>query len=381
MDAAHTPRKAAEVDSQAMEGRSGLSWFRKVMRTNRPDDAAITDDRKNVALPDFCSLASVFTLVVVAELVVVIDALAPDARMDWRGFSTATVFVVWLALLASLLLCRLTPLLVRWPRAVAWPLAWCALVALVAAASAVIAWLDRALATQLTPASGVRFIIGNTVLAALLGAALLRYFYVLAAWRARLAAVARAQFDALQARIRPHFLYNSMNTVAALVRVDPDAAERTVEDLSELFRASLGASDKPSTLGAELALIDRYLAIEQLRLGERLKVQREFVDLPADLEMPALLLQPLVENAVYHGIQPRREGGTLRIAGHRIAGGIEIEISNPLPDTASAPRSGHGLDNVRRRIAFHFGKRGGVQARSVGGEFRVSVRLPDAPLP
>lgn len=349
------------------------------MRINRSADAAITDDRKHVALPDFCSLASVFTLVVVAELVVVIDALAPDARMDWRGFSTATVFVVWLALLASLLLCRLTPLLLRWPRAVAWTLAWCALVALVAAASAMIAWLDRALATHLTPASGWRFVIGNTVLAALLGAALLRYFYVLAAWRARLAAVARAQFDALQARIRPHFLYNSMNTVAALVRVDPDAAERTVEDLSELFRASLGASDKPSTLGAELALIDRYLAIEQLRLGERLKVQRELADLPADLEMPALLLQPLVENAVYHGIQPRREGGTLRIAGHRVGGGVEIEISNPLPDTASAPRSGHGLDNVRRRIAFHFGERGGVQVRSEDGVFRVNVRLPDAP--
>jgi len=334
--------------------------------------------RDAAALPNFCSAGSVFTLVVVAELVVVIDALAPDARMHWRGFSTATVFVVWLALLASLLLCRLTPLLVRWPRKVAWPLAWCALVALVAIASVVIAWLDRALGTNLTPASGVRFVLGNTVLAALLGAALLRYFYVLAEWRARLAAVARAQFDALQARIRPHFLYNSMNTVAALVRVDPDAAERTVEDLSELFRASLGAGDKPSTLGAELGLIDRYLAIEQLRLGERLKVERDLDDLPAALEMPALLLQPLVENAVYHGIQPRREGGTLRIAGHRVGGAIEVEIANPLPDTAATPRSGHGLDNVRRRIAYHFGERGGLETHSDDGVFHVRVRLPCA---
>jgi len=334
--------------------------------------------RDAAALPNFCSAGSVFTQVVVAELVVVIDALAPDARMHWRGFSTATVFVVWLALLASLLLCRLTPLLVRWPRTVAWPLAWCALVALVAIASAVIAWLDRALGTNLTPASGVRFVLGDTVLAALLGAALLRYFYVLAEWRARLAAVARAQFDALQARIRPHFLYNSMNTVAALVRVDPDAAERTVEDLSELFRASLGAGDKPSTLGAELGLIDRYLAIEQLRLGERLKVERDLDDLPAELEVPALLLQPLVENAVYHGIQPRREGGTLRIAGHRVGGAIEVEIANPLPDTAATPRSGHGLDNVRRRIAYHFGERGGLETHSDDGVFHVRVRLPCA---
>ncbi|TAN01579.1 MAG: sensor histidine kinase [Rhodanobacteraceae bacterium] len=335
-------------------------------------------NQDSAALPDFCSMASVFTLVVVAELVVAIDVLAPDARMGWRGFSTATLFVVWLALLASLLLCRLSPLLLRWPRALAYPLAWGALVLLVAIASALVARLDHALGTALTPASGLRFVVGNTVLAALLGAALLRYFYVLAEWRARLAAVARAQFDALQARIRPHFLYNSMNTVAALVRVDPDAAERTVEDLTELFRASLGAGDKPSTLGEELGLIDRYLAIEQLRLGDRLQVERDLDGLPGELEMPALLLQPLVENAVYHGIQPRREGGTLRIRGRRESGSVQVEIANPLPDTAAPARSGHGLDSVRRRIAYHFGERGGLETRSEAGEFRVIVRLPCA---
>ena len=344
-------------------------------------DATIRDDRKKTdaaVLPDFCSAASVFTLVVVAELVVVIDALAPDAHMQWRGFATATLFVVWLALLASLLLCRLKPLLIRWPRALAWPFAWCALVALVAVASVVVVWLDHALGTALTPASALRFVSGNTILAALLGAALLRYFDVLAEWRARLAAVARAQFEGLQARIRPHFLYNSMNTVAALVRVDPDAAERTFDDRSELFRASLGAGDKPSTLGAEFGLIDRYLAIEQLRLGDRLKVQRELVDLPADMEIPALLLQPLVENAVYHGIQPRRDGGTLRIAAHRVGDSVEIEVTNPLPDTSAPARSGHGLDNVRRRIAYHFGERGALETRNQDGEFRVRVRLPCA---
>lgn len=328
------------------------------------------------ALPDFCSAASVFTLAVVAELVVVIDVLVPDSRMAWSGFFTASAFVVWLALLASLLLCRLRPLLVRWPPVRGWLLAWCALVLLVALASTLVAALDHALDTALTPASAPRFVFGNTLLAALLAAALLRYFYVLAEWRARLAAVARAQFDALQARIRPHFLYNSMNTVAALVRVDPDAAERTVEDLSELFRAALGAGDKPSTLGAELDLMDRYLAIEQLRLGDRLQVERRLEDLPRTLEMPALLLQPLVENAVYHGIQPRREGGVLHIAGRRTAGGIEIEIANPLPETAAPRRSGHGLDNVRRRIAYHFGDRGRLESRHAGGEFRVTVSLP-----
>ncbi|HET7561524.1 MAG TPA: histidine kinase [Rhodanobacteraceae bacterium] len=332
-------------------------------------------------LPDFCNAGAVFTLVVVAELVVMVDALAPDARMAWRGFFTASAFVVWLALLSALLLCRLSPLLTRFPRVASYALSWLALVLLVAFASAVVAWIDHAFGTGLTPSSGTRFVAGNTALAALLAAALLRYFQVLADWRARLAAVSRAQFDALQARIRPHFLFNSMNTVAALVRTDPDAAERTVEDLSELFRAALGAEDKPGTLGTELDLIDRYLAIEQLRLGDRLQVQRDLDALPRALEMPALLLQPLVENAVYHGIQPLRAGGTLTLSGRRVEGGIEIEIANPLPDAAPPARSRHGLDSVRRRIAYHFGERGGIDVRKEGGLYRVLVRLPDAPLP
>lgn len=343
-----------------------------------PSTAGTRDEHgAPVALPDFCGGGSVLALVVVAELVVAIDALAPDARLDWRGFVTASLFAVWLALLSALLLCRLSPWFARRPR-FAYPLAWAALVALVALASGIVGWLDRALATGLTPAAGARFVAGNAALTALLGAALLRYFYVLSEWRARLAAVTRARFDALQARIRPHFLYNSMNTVAALVRVDPDAAERTVEDLSELFRAALGDDAKPSTLGAELGLIDRYLAIEQLRLGARLRVERDVAGLPQDLEMPALLLQPLIENAVYHGIQPRRDGGTLRIAGRRDAARVEIEITNPLPDVAAPKRSGHGLDNVRRRIAYHYGERASLEAQREEGMFRVRVCLPCA---
>ena len=189
--------------------------------------------------------------------------------------------------------------------------------------------------------------------------------------------VARAQFDALQARIRPHFLFNSMNTVAALVRVDPNAAERTVEDLTELFRAALGSDARSSTLGEELALADRYLDIEQLRLGERLRVERDLDDLPAELEMPSLLLQPLIENAVYHGIQPRQQGGTVRLGGRRVPGGVEIEIENPLPENAPVRRNGHAQENVRRRIAYHFGARASLEAIVDKDRYVVIVRLPD----
>ena len=332
---------------------------------------------ETVALPQFCGLPAVFALIVVAELVVVIAALVPDSGMSFRAFSTASAFAVWLALLCALMLCKLTPLLARWPARTAYMLTCIALVAIVAVASALVAWLDHSIGLGLTPASLARFVLGNAAIATLLGAALLRYFYVLAEWRARLAAVARAQFEALQARIRPHFLFNSMNTVAALVRVDPAAAERTVEDLTELFRAALGEDQRASTLGEELSLADRYLAIEQLRLGERLRVERDLEDLPLVLEVPPLLLQPLVENAVYHGIQPLREGGTVRIRGRRAGGSVVIEIDNPVPEDAPVQRNGHAQENVRRRIAYHFGARAGLETSVTDGRYRAVVRLPD----
>jgi len=165
--------------------------------------------------------------------------------------------------------------------------------------------------------------------------------------------------------------------VAALVRVDPLAAERTVENLSELFRAALGQHDThTTTLGEELQLVDRYLAIEELRLGDRLHVHRELDDLPLDAPLLLLLLQPLVENAVRHGIQPLREGGEVTLRGKREGNMMLIEIDNPLADGPSIGGSGHGLNNVRQRVAYHFGPRASVEAGPKEGRFVVRLHLP-----
>ncbi len=330
-------------------------------------------------LPDFCRLPALFALIVVGALTVTVMWLARDHQRDWPAYSVSMLFVTWLTLVLAVTLCKLRPTLERLPGRLPYVAVWLLIVLIVAVASTVARWLDDALQMQLILGKMGIFVRDNVLIAALLGAAMLRYFYVLTQWQARVAAVTRAQVEALQARIRPHFLFNSMNTVAALIRVDPDAAERTVEDLCELFRAALGQHDTgDGTLGEELTLIERYLAIEQLRLGARLRVRRELDGLPAEFPLPRLLLQPLVENAVRHGIQPLREGGEVIVRGRREGRGIRIEIINPLPATPAESGHGHGLDSVRQRIAYRYGPQALVQAGPQGDHFVVLLQLPGA---
>ncbi|GGA30574.1 sensor histidine kinase [Dyella nitratireducens] len=328
-------------------------------------------------LPDFCSLPVISALLVVGALCVTLAWLAPQSTRGWRGYSVGMLFVEWVAMVIGVALCKLRPWLLRLPGLLPYAGVWLVMVLIVILGSVMAQWMDTMLEMQLIPAGSNTFVRDNALIAALLGAAMLRYFYVLAEWQARLAAVAHAKVEALQARIRPHFLFNSMNTVAALVRVDPDAAERTVEDLSELFRAALGQDDTHNgTLDEELKLVDRYLDIEQLRLGERLRVRREIHDLPLDASMPVLLLQPLVENAVRHGVQPLREGGEVVLRGTRDGGMMRIEIDNPLAETPAIGGSGHGLNNVRQRVAYHFGPRASMDAGPLGNRFVVTLQLP-----
>ncbi|WP_267225640.1 sensor histidine kinase [Dyella silvae] len=329
-------------------------------------------------LPDFCSGTVIFALLVTAGITVTVMWLAPNNSHGWRGYSVGMLFAVWLALVIGLALCKLRPLLQRLPGNASYGGVWLVMVLIVGGGSAMVYWMDQAMQMALLTDTAGDFVLNNIAIAALLGAAMLRYFYLLAQWQTRLAAVSKAQVAALQARIRPHFLFNSMNTVAALVRVDPDAAERTVEDLSELFRAALGEhSTQDGTLGEEVTLVDRYLAIEQLRLGPRLRVHREWDELPLAFPLPRLLLQPLVENAVRHGIQPLREGGDVILRGWRERDGVIIEIDNPRGGEPSQGGHGHGLGSVRQRVAYRYGPRAEVLAGPMGDRFVVRLQLPE----
>jgi two-component system, LytTR family, sensor histidine kinase AlgZ len=344
--------------------------------------AGMSEPEKHRWLPQFCTLPTLFALMVVAEIVALVIAMAPDrvARSWLSELAIASVFVQWIALLNAVVLCSSRETLERLPSRLGFVVTWLLAVVTTALGSAVVYSMDHALGFGLTAPPGAiwRFSLGNAAICALIAAALLRYLYIRELWQERVHAAAKAQVDALQARIRPHFLFNSMNTIASLIRKRPADAERAVEDLSDLFRAALGTREMLGTLGEELDLIGHYLRIEGLRLGERLRLDLDLSSLPRELPLPPLLLQPLVENAVYHGIQRMPDGGTLRMRGSNNAGMIEIVVHNPVPDDVAQPRNAHALANVRARIEYHFGDKGALIVQPARGEFTVTVRIPEA---
>jgi len=218
-----------------------------------------------------------------------------------------------------------------------------------------------------------------TVLAPLLaGAALAVGITLWLQWReqARFPAEATARLAELQSRIRPHFLFNTLNTALALVRLDPQRAEDVLEDLSELFRVALTASGESTTLDGEIDLAKRYLAIEQIRFGDRLKVQWELDPAAGRARVPPLLLQPLVENAVHHGVEPGEEGGLIRIRTRLMGGRVQVSIVNTVPNTPPRPGHGMALHNVKERLHLMHDVASHFETRLHEGVFRVQITLP-----
>ena len=194
--------------------------------------------------------------------------------------------------------------------------------------------------------------------------------------RDSLPAEAAARLAELQSRIRPHFLFNTLNTALALVRVDPARAERVLEDLAELFRVAISDSAESVSLSEEVALAQRYIAIEQIRFGERLKVHWELDAAAGAARLPPLLLQPLVENAVRHGIEPADAGGVIRVRTRVRHGRVLVSIVNSVSDTPSRPGNGIALRNVRERLRLMHDVSAQFETRREAGVFRVQIVVP-----
>ena len=219
---------------------------------------------------------------------------------------------------------------------------------------------------------------GHWLAAALAGAGLAAAMFQWLHMRAlaTVPAETTARLAELQSRIRPHFLFNTLNTALTLVRLDPARAEGLLEDLAELFRVALNETGAAVTLDEEVELARRYLAIEQIRFGDRLKVVWELDAAAGTARVPPLLLQPLVENAVRHGVEPADEGGAIRVRTRVKLGRAVISIVNTVPAGGSRPGNGMALHNVRERLRLMHDVAAQFETRQEGGMFRVQIVVP-----
>lgn len=325
-------------------------------------------------LPDFCNIGSVFTVVVTGELLVFVLVLVRP-EPSWELLGLVSLYVQWIALSSAALLCLARPALARVRGAVA-GLLGCLIVTLITAGVSTVASVVAAPGALDDDAAGL--MLRSVAVALIVSAVVMRYLYLQHAWRQRLQSAADARIDALQARIRPHFLFNSLNTIAALIEAAPERAERLVEDLADLFRASLGGDDRLVPLAEELSLVDAYLRMEQQRLGDRLRLERRLDDVPADALIPPLTLQPLLENAVYHGVEPLERGGTVSLTGERQGRDIVIRVRNALGDRVVRRRGGAGMAqaNVRERLSLAFAAHATLRAGAKDRVYDVVVRFP-----
>ena len=208
------------------------------------------------------------------------------------------------------------------------------------------------------------------------GMALVIFQWVRLRAKATLPADTTARLAELQSRIRPHFLFNTLNTALALVRLDPARAEGVLEDLAELFRVAISDSTESVTLAEEVELAQRYIAIEQIRFGSRLQVTWDLDPAAGDARVPPLLLQPLVENAVRHGVEPADAGGMIRVRTRVKLGRALVSIVNSVPPVPSRPGNGMALRNVRERLRLMHDVAAQFDIRQEGGVFRVQIVVP-----
>ena len=333
-------------------------------------------------VPDLCRARAVFVVVLLTELLVFLVVVSAHGFGGEAPLALAllSLYAQTLALGATAALCAARQPLARFSVWRAGAAGWLIVMG-VSAVVAEAAWrivTPFALESALIRLAHVEFLARTLVIAAIAAGLILRYFHLSHEWRRQTRAEAQARFEALQARIRPHFLFNAMNTIASLTRRDPILAERAVEDLSDLFRASLREGLSWSRFDTEVTLARRYLDIEALRLGERLSVVWDIEGLEPAAPFPPLTLQPLLENALFHGIERLPGGGQVSVRATATDDGLMLEIRNPVPDSASSTR-GHGiaLANLRQRLAASFPDGGAaLDTGIVADEFVCRLRLP-----
>ncbi len=335
----------------------------------------------NYFIPDLCRGQGLLGLLVIAGLFAVLMTLMRTgiSAFDFLLLAKVALQVFWIALLSAVFLCQARRFLNHLPlREIA--LINFSLILLAAAICAAVAQLSSSYLLDGIWQIDYLWIINTVVIAAIPAGAILRLFYFQHQLRQQQGASQQARIEALQSKIRPHFLFNSMNSLASLISTDPDKAEETLENLCDLFRYALHDGTEGVSLQLEVDACKKYLQIEKLRLAERLQYDW---DIDVDMEnisVPALLLQPLIENAVFHGIQPARKGGYLKIRIYRDGEWVCIDLVNSL-ETNGEQRfqkpAGHNMaiNNLRHRLDAFFNQQADLQETVKQNHYHTRMRF------
>lgn len=322
-----------------------------------------------LALPDFRNLGVILRVTLLAEALRLLLTLvtSPDLQTAYAQFVAKGLLYEPALLFSLVALYVVSPLLRR--------ISYGASIALVLAMVVVVVLVLQLGLRALLPGQLPESLLRNALLAVGVSATLLAYLN----WRhLRLSpSLAESRLMALQARIRPHFLFNTLNSVLGLIREDPKRAEAMLENLADLFRAVMSDCRALVPFSQELELAKAYVAIEEIRFGPRLRVNWSCDAAPVDALVPPLLLQPLVENAVLHGVAPLEAGALISVEAYEVDQNLMVFVRNPAPeDTQIREGNRIALDNIRERLALHFDVEARLKIDIVNGEFVVSLRIP-----
>jgi two-component system, LytTR family, sensor histidine kinase AlgZ len=338
---------------------------------------------KTSFLPNFCSVDALFIVVLSAELLAIILSLALPVNSRDILFDLAmnSLFIQWISLSCVGILCILRSYFASLSEKRAATISYLIILLVSFIISELAWWSLYVYPNTMIPARDLHmlFLLRTMGISAIVGAIVLRYLYVQHQWRKNIEATATSRYQALQSRIRPHFLFNCMNTIASLTRKAPELAEQSVEDLADLFRASLLEPTELYKISEEWKLCQHYLRIEEHRLGDRLSIEWDIDSLPEDALLPPLSLQPLLENAIYHGIERLPEGGTILIKGELNGSILNITFTNPIPpadivDTHKGNK--HAQENIRQRFNTLFGEKSHLIITDKDNQYKVELTLP-----
>jgi two-component system, LytTR family, sensor histidine kinase AlgZ len=347
------------------------------MAKSRRDILVSTPAESNASkahwLPDLCRAEALFWVTLLSVvLAVILELLIRGANFSLVSFGQRALLILWMVLIGCLLACFIRRLSANWPL-------W--LVVLAVMLGIQIAGFLGAWGQMLvTGESLIEALVPSQLLSALIGSVSLRFFYLQYQQKLRSERLKQAEFELLQARIQPHFLFNTLNSIASLIATKPDRAEGAVLDLADLMRSSLNAGQKLIPLGEEIDLCEKYLQIELLRMGARLQWEFAVSEESLRVHIPSLSLQPIVENAVLHGVSQIPQGGMIKLSASVAEREGEskmlcIRVENPLP--AEPVHLGNSLaqKNVAARLQASFSEPLSLSLKSESGRYIVEISV------